>query len=501
MSAAPSFRAVRWSRTINLLAQAVLLVTLCAGLNFLAGRSGWRLDLTAARRNTLSPETLVRLRGLSQEVKIYCTFEDDAENPALAQARRDLTGLLDAYVGATRQNPAGQITYKFLNVHKNPREARELKLEDQPDSLVVICGERRHTVGLEELYRIEGREIQAFLGEQALTAAILDVINKERKKIYFLTGHGEPLEPPDLFQPEKGLATLVDQLRARAFDTDTLDLRNVQTLKVPNDAELVVIAGPTSPLTTSEVNTLREYLKVRAGRVLALLGPGVKHGLDDLLDDWGILTDDVFVCDDGPTGQNQNDSGDLILTAAAKSEHPAVRALSANSIPVRFGAVRPARLDPGRRNDPGLVISELIGTSPNAWGERNYLQSGTKRVVFNKGTDLPGPFAIATASERVSTGGRQPVPGGRLLVVGGSDWAANTRMTVGGNVTFALAAVNWAADRNAALALGDIPARPVARVQLSLTQAQLQRFRSILVLALPGAAALLGLAVFWARRR
>ena len=36
MGKPPSFRSVRWTRTLNLLAQAVLFVTFFAGLNYLA---------------------------------------------------------------------------------------------------------------------------------------------------------------------------------------------------------------------------------------------------------------------------------------------------------------------------------------------------------------------------------------------------------------------------------------------------------------------------------
>lgn len=500
MSATPSFRAVRWSRTANLLAQAVLLTTLCAGLNYLAGRSGWRLDLTAARRNTLSAESIARIGSLTQPVKIICTFGGDDDNPVLAQARRDLIALFTAYEGATQKNLNGRITYEFLDVHLRPRRAKELKLENQPNSILVLApneGEgRRRLVEFDEIYRIENDELKAFLGEQALTAAILDVTSTGRKRIYTLTGHGElAIEGPTAYEPERGLTSFRDKLQERNYELAPLDL--ARTDRVPANAELVIIAGPTQPIPPDEADKLRRYLRGSAGRAFVLLGPGRPHGLDELLSDWGVLADDVVVWDPSPAGQN--DRGELVLKAAAKSNHPTIRALSAYEIPVKFGISRAARADPYRRNDPSLVLSELIGTGPSAWGERNY--SGVRTVAYNKGTDLPGPVSVAVASERVPTSERQPVPGGRLVVVGNADWLANKGMSIPGNVTFALAAVNWAADRNTALALGDIPARPVERVQLTLTQAQMSRLRYALVLALPGVVALLGLAVFWARRR
>jgi hypothetical protein len=212
-----------------------------------------------------------------------------------------------------------------------------------------------------------------------------------------------------------------------------------------------------------------------------------------------VLVDDVLVCDNDPA--RQNDTGDLILTANdnVKEDHPVSHALASNKIAVRFGAARTARPDPARGANPGLVVTPIVGTGSNAWGERDYNRAGAP--VFDRRVDLPGPFAVATASERVPSGGLKPVPSGRLVVFGGADWAANSRLTTPGNLTLFLAAVNWTVDRGAGLALGDVPARPIERIQLTLDSQQLQRLRYALVFALPGAAALLGLAVFWARRR
>ena len=69
MSWSESFRAARWTRTANLVLQAVLFLTLFAGLNYLAGthvlaESPWRFDLTRYRRYSLSPETLAYLSDL-----------------------------------------------------------------------------------------------------------------------------------------------------------------------------------------------------------------------------------------------------------------------------------------------------------------------------------------------------------------------------------------------------------------------------------------------------
>ena len=45
-----SFRTARWIRTLNLVLQAVLFITLFGGLNYLARNHSLRYDLTQQRR-------------------------------------------------------------------------------------------------------------------------------------------------------------------------------------------------------------------------------------------------------------------------------------------------------------------------------------------------------------------------------------------------------------------------------------------------------------------
>ncbi|MBT5902030.1 MAG: ABC transporter, partial [Opitutaceae bacterium] len=65
-----TFAFARWMRTLNLVLQALLLLTFFGGLNYLALNYGWRWDLTNHRRHTLSEETLAYLRSLEQPVKL-----------------------------------------------------------------------------------------------------------------------------------------------------------------------------------------------------------------------------------------------------------------------------------------------------------------------------------------------------------------------------------------------------------------------------------------------
>ena len=191
-----SYRAARWLRTINLVLQAVLFLTLFAGLNYLALHYHWRYDLSQHRRFSLSPETISYLGELKRPVRIVVTLTPDSENPDAVQAYHDVQNLLREYLYNTatsadaKSGRDGRITVDYLDVYQKRREAEALGV-DQPDVILFLCGENHETVRLNQLYEFKDRRRTAFKGEQTITAALLDVSNPEKKKIFFLAGHGE----------------------------------------------------------------------------------------------------------------------------------------------------------------------------------------------------------------------------------------------------------------------------------------------------------------------
>ncbi len=497
MASPDSFRTARWIRTLNLVLQALLTLTLFGGLNYLARHHPWRIDLTQHRRFSLSPETLSYLRHLARPVKIVATFSDENDHP-------EVRGLLREYAHATDANPAGKIDIKYLDVYQNRRDSEALGI-DQPDVILLLCGDRRRAVTLAELYRFnrtkDGKpERTAFQGEQALTAALLDVSNPERKKIYFLAGHGE--FRPDDPSPHHGLTAVRDELRFRNFDVDGLDL--AVTRQIPADASLLIAVSPQSRYSPAEQELLRDYLRNHAGRLLLFLAPGFHPGLEDLLLDWGVLVDDDLVFDTGP--ENVSDTGDLVIWAFDPT-HPITQTLINYNFKLVLGRTRTVRPDPGRATGNGLSTIPLAATSKTAWGEVSY-NDLSRLPQFNRGIDiapLPGMepkdrLSLIVASERLAVRDNLPfsVRGGRLVVFGSGDLPVNQRIVHAGNQNTFINAVNWTVDRDTQL---NIPARPIERFQLSLSADVFLKLRYALLFLLPGLAALLGLVVYWTRRR
>jgi hypothetical protein len=494
-----SFRAARWVRTLNLVVQAVLFLAFFAGLNYVArNHPDWRTDLTQRRRYSLSPETISYLKNLSRPVQIVATVSDDADLPI------EVNGLLEEYVHATETNVRGPVRKEVVNVYQNRRRAEELGIE-QAGVLLLICGENHRAVPFNQLYHIRrtaaGLERTAFIGEQVLTAAVLDVSNPDRQHIYFLVGHGE--SQPDDTSPVHGLSALRDELAIRNFQVDTIEL--AINRRVPTDAALLVAVAPQTGYSPAEQEMLRQYLNVNAGRLILLLAPGInmpRLGLDDLLLDWGILVyDDVINESDQ---HYRTDTGDLIIRAFLP--HPITQSLIDAGLPLQLGYTRTVSPDPQPVAGRGLTTTTLAAASRTAWGDVSFRIGGTPNFN-NAGNTHPiagmspsGQLGIAVASERVTTRDNLPfsIRAGRVVVFGSGDFVGNQRIGSGGNEAIFLNAVNWAVERDRQL---NIPARPIERFQLAMSAADLNRLNYTLWFALPGATAILGLLVYWTRRK
>ncbi|HWA26735.1 MAG TPA: GldG family protein [Lacunisphaera sp.] len=491
MSSYDSFRAARWIRFVNLVLQAVLFLSLFGGLNYLALNHSWRFDLTESRQHSLSAETRSYLEQLDRNIQIVVTVPEEGTDEEVAQAFRDISGLLREYSYVTRNKDKGRIDVRYVNVYKDRKEADTFGV-DAANRIVLISDDRRQTLLVTDFYRLKDMKREAFRGESILTAALLDVSSPEKKKIYFLAGHAE-MRPEDVDR-RRGLSGIRDELRARNYEVASLDL--TLSRKIPEDAALIVIASPQSAIKPFEEELLRNYLTTRAGRLILLLDPGVALGLENLLFDWGVIVQDNVIYDLDPRSQTENNE---VLLWNFKADAPShiTDNLMNNGMSVIVSVARSVSDDLGRSLDDGLRVKKLIASSPNAWGESSYR---LRNIMpdYTPGQDLKGELGVMVISERLKPADLPlSVKGGRVAVVGAADLVTNDRIITVGNLNLFLATVGWATERDTQL---NIPARPIERFQLALSADELTRLRLGLLLGVPGVIALFGLGVYWTRR-
>lgn len=386
-------------------------------VNVLAYQNPKTWDLTEDKSNTLSPETIEILGSLPQPVfaRAYYTARASSE-----ETRK----LLDRFV----QNSNQKFSYEFIDPEFNPISAQADGIE-RDGTIILLMGDRKEPV--------------TFATEQELDAALLRLMNPQTRVIYFLTGHGESSieQASDI-----SLTQAANSLRKKNYTVNPLNLQGAG--KVPEDAKVVVLAGPQVPLAESEVQALDAWLD-SGGSLIVMYEPLPLSRFGDtpdllagLLAKWGITLNNDFVID-----PNVNPASFAISDPAAYARHPITEKL------MGLNTVYPTARSITMGSETGSAsLTPLVVTGSNAWGETDFTSIDQNQVNFVEGQDNPGPLTLAVAAENTATRGR-------LVAFGDSEFAADA-LYARGNGDILINAIDWAAEQEDLINLTPKPTMP-----------------------------------------
>ena len=477
----------------------VLAVALTGMVNWLAARHYLSADWTSSRMYSISEKTRNILSDLKEEIRVV-VFMTPA-SPLYDQVLE----LLNRYSAAS-----DKIKVEYIDPDKEPLRTKQLADQfgiSAADTVVFSYADRTKYVTADQMAEYDyaaaqygqAPSMRAFKGEEQFTSAILSLVAPDVPKVYFVTGHGEAAiaDAGGGAQPDRSLAVLAEALKRENIETaDAVLLSGT----VPEDADVIAIVGPTRPFTEPELGALGAYLD-RGGRLLVCLDPLIEPAgtmratrLEGLLAARGIRANDDLVVD--PSRKLPfYDLSAVYLTDFPS--HPVTQGLE--GVAVLFSVAR--SLTPEGSPAPEVIVE----TSAEGWGERNLGPLLTGQPVARNDDDTPGPAAVGvvveqdqiteSSSDDEETPGDQP--GFRIVVFGDSDFMADYEISNAGNLILAMNAINWLAAREQSLG---IPPREVEQVSLFLSQRQMRTILLVTLLAMPGAAIILGVLV-WRRRR
>jgi ABC-type uncharacterized transport system involved in gliding motility auxiliary subunit len=342
--------------------------------------------------------------------------------------------------------------------------------------------------------------------EQDLTNALIKVLTGRSRRVYFTQGHGEK---DTASSDRSGYSTVLEQLKQDNFTSDQLVL--VQQKTVPEDATIVVIAGPTTDFFPPEIEALNAYV-AKGGKVLVMLDPLLKGPAQPLLTqflaDWGIRAGGDVVLD--ASGMGQMLGTDASVPVAA--QYPPHAITEGFRVITAYPMARSMAPIEGGSNS--RTAQPLVNTSAQSWAEADIasLSSGKAQVEFNgdKG-DKQGPITLAAASSAPATV-KPPAPSGnetpanpdapstpesRVVAVGDSDFASNMAIGISGNRDFFMNTLNWLSQQENLIAVR--PRQPEDR-RLTLTADQQSRIMILSLFIIPGLVFATGVYTWWKRR-
>ncbi len=450
------------------LVYAAAVLTIVLVLQSLAVNSSVSVDLTKDKAFTLSEQTVKTVKGLTQKVEFLAFYGASAPGrPAFEDLLKRVRALNPARVG-----------YDFVDPVRKPLEAQEYGVREQ-GTTVVVCGDRKET--------LTGSQ------EEDLLNALLKVSAGQTENVYFLAGHQEA----DLGDSSaQGLSGLKTALESDSFQASTLNLATAPGGVVPEDAAVVVLAGPRTDLMEPELKALTDFLG-RGGRIFVALDPRAEvPRLRAWLAKAGIVFDNDIVIDMNPFSQLFGASPVAPIVNSFDGTNPATKDLSQQHGQALFPQT--SGFSEGTL-PPQAAYTELARTLPTAFG---WTGKGDRAPTHPGPRDKRGPVAVMVSLQAPvkDFGGAPNAPAdenARLVAMGSSVPLQNRAVGAFNNQDLIVNSLRWLSDQDKRIALAP---KPVDNQPLYLNQARARLIHwSVVLLALGALAA--GVAVSLARRR
>ena len=455
-------------------ASVLIVLAILAAINYLAERHNKRWDLTAASQYTLSDQTKKVLQGLTKPVKVTVFARtDDFER---------FRSRLEEYQYQTKQ-----LQVEYVDPEKRPSLAERLK-ENALGTIVLEYDGRVQRVTSD--------------AEQDLTNGLIKVVQGQQPKVYFVTGHGER----DIAGSDGGgYSGIAGALKSDNFVTEPLVLLQQD---IPADAAVVVVAGPKSDLLEPEIAKLKAYL-AKGGKLMVLIDPPQKAdappmtNLIALLKDWSVEVGTNAVLD--PMSQLRGTQADVPVAA----QYPFHAITSTFRLLTAYPYVRSVK--PIEGAPAGRTATSIVMSGRNSWAEsdlKRLTTEGERRARTSTRATSRDRFRSPSRSARRSKARprrRRPTgqdanpnkPETRLVVVGDSDFAANSVAGIPGNQDMFLNMVNWLAQQENLISVR--PRNPEDR-RITMTAGQDRMIFWFTMAILPGLIFLAGIQTWWRRR-
>lgn len=500
------------SSTIGIVAAMMLAVM----SNIYVARHYKRWDVTSGGLYSLSPATRETLHSLEEPIRVYVLLSN--ADPLSGSVRQ----LLEAYQAETPK-----IELRVTDPDKNPAEFLAVqqrfavvagKTEDGrivTDAPVIVTrGDVPHFISARELVEVEddseGELRTRPRIEKALTGAIRSLVGKDRPRACFTSGHGE--RSLDV-GGSTGIAPLRDRLVKNNFEVVELPSR-----KAPADPErgepksidihtcrLLILAGPTLPFPPEDISRMRGFVE-RGGSALIAVNqePNADDrgyldlNLDGLLSLAGLKLDKNFIFELDPKLRSVHGFGETFtpilkphpitegLLKVADSGLAVVVTMTSSLSPLPNSTVSPVPLL--MTSDRAIGMSDFF-----TWAKRPAPPEPSER-------DQKGPLTLGYAVELAKPKASQETHGPRMLVLGSSGILAGANWTLDdlrGTAVFVESGVSWLTARPPML---DIPDKPSMMMGLRVSEDSLSKIFRYVVVFMPLASALIGVALALRRR-
>ncbi|MGA9523231.1 MAG: Gldg family protein [Myxococcaceae bacterium] len=391
---------------------------------YVAAERDVKWDLSYFRTAEAGDATRNVVRALGEPVEVSVFFPPANEvGEQVMEYLDDLTAL------------SPQFKVASFDEALDPKKARELGVSGN-GTIVVAQGKRKELLGMGlELEKARGqlRSLDKEFQKRLLKVA------KERRTLYFTTGHGERgADRVDPIDQRWTIRTLREVFEQQNYEVKNLGVAQGLAAEVPRDAAAVIVAGPTQAFLPEELTALERYLD-RGGRVLLALDPEAKLDFADLLKGFGLRFEPTVLANDeaflSRTGAAVDRSR---IFTDAYSSHPAVTSLGRLGRRAPLLLIGAGALEALPDRPSQVRVDFTVHAHPKTFADKN------ANFEFDAKDESRRVYELAAAVTRT-----KPAADGaeaseaRLVVFADSDLLGDPVFENAGNAYLALDGMKW----------------------------------------------------------
>ena len=475
---------------VNTVVMTAAFIGLVILANYVAFENHFRADTTATNQFSLADRTKGLLDELDRPVNIIAYYPDEITDINMLTRHGKVDTMLSEF-----SKRSGNLSYQFIDPQKEADLARSQGITSY-ETLAVAA------VGTDIIDLVKPTDGVYSRLEQDLYTALLVATETQQKKVYFLAGHGERDINRDA---EDGYQQIRDGLEVDNYAVEPLLWSPTQEdVTVPDDAALLVIAGPTGELPPAHADALNFYMAGRqpdgeprreGARLIFLAEPDTHDTFRAFLAFWGVIVTNGYIRD--IEGSQPNAPRTLRVGIYNPQAPPEIVAPRGQPLNVAFmpGA---AALEPIIEESSARIPVPIAATTSSAHLiddiERTEPIDGDPQGVYFPAVylDIAAPVGAAAPTERPPD---NEIAG--MAVFGDSDFIANRNVQRGSSAALFLNSANYLMGDFSLVSIRD---REFVYREWNLDANEFNFVRFSTWLLLPGLMGIMAVVVWWVRR-
>ena len=336
-----------------------------------------QMDMTKEKLYTITKDTKDYLADLKDDVTVYVL----AAKSSLESNDTTLSAMLEKYKDASSHI---SVVYKDPKVYPQ-FYSNYTETAPSANSIIVESAKRSKVIDYSDLYETSvdystySQQTTGYDGEGQLTSAIAYVVNENMPVVYEITGHGE---------------TELSGGFSEACQKANIDVSSLTLLKsdsIPEDAEAIVINGPTSDFSEDDAKKISDYLAAGGKAfITATYTDKDLPNFESVLSAYGIQLEKGMVVEQDKNSYYQNPF--YLLPSIASSQWTSSVSDSYIFAPYCRGITHPQTED-----GADITYTDLLTSSSTSFSKADVANMTSYE---KEDGDVDGPFVIGLEAEK-----------------------------------------------------------------------------------------------------